>query len=90
MRALVVDPAVDSAIPYRGADPQKELFAMLGKRLGPVLDRRLSLINVADAGLREQLERLAALRGERLGSSSGTQLFGRPQLAWRQCTILPW
>ncbi len=67
MRALVVDPAVDSAIPYRGADPQNELFAMLGKRLGPVLDRRLSLINVADAGLREQLERLAALRGERLG-----------------------
>jgi len=67
MRALVVDPAVDSAIPYRGADPQKELFAMLGKRLGPVLDRRLSLINVADSGLREQLERLSALRGERLG-----------------------
>ena len=67
MRALVLDPAVESAIPYHAADPQQELFAMLGKRLGPVLDRRLSLINVADAGLREQLERLAALRGERLG-----------------------
>ncbi|MGC1864317.1 MAG: fatty acid cis/trans isomerase [Methylocystis sp.] len=67
MRALVVDPVVENAIPYRGADPQKELFAMLGKRLAPALDRRLSLINVADAGLREQLERLAALRGEPLG-----------------------
>jgi len=67
MRALVVDPAVESAIPYRGIDPQKELFAKLGKRLEPVLDRRLSLINVTDADLREQLERLAALRGERLG-----------------------
>ena len=67
MRALVVDPEVESAIPYSGADPQQELFAMLGKHLRPVLDTRLSLANVTDAGLREQLERLAALRGERLG-----------------------
>ena len=67
MRALVADPEVESAIPYRGADSEQELLAMLGNHLRPVLDTRLSLANVTDADLREQLERLAALRGESLG-----------------------
>jgi hypothetical protein len=67
MSALVAGPEVESAIPYRGADPERELLGMLGKRLRPVLDTRLSLATVTDAGLREQLERLAALRGESLG-----------------------
>jgi Fatty acid cis/trans isomerase (CTI) len=67
MSALVADPAVESAIPYRGADPQQELFEMLAKRLRPVLDTRLSLAKVTDVALREQLERLASLHGERLG-----------------------
>jgi len=67
MRALVFDPAIESAIAYHSADPEPELFDMLEQRLKPVLDKRLSLANVKDAGLREQLERLAALRGESLG-----------------------
>ncbi|HUI19565.1 MAG TPA: fatty acid cis/trans isomerase [Methylocella sp.] len=67
MRALVADPEVESAVPYRGADPEQELLAMLGNHLRPVLDTRLSLANVTDADLREQLVRLAALRGESLG-----------------------
>jgi hypothetical protein len=67
MSALVLEPGIESAIAYHGPDAQQELYAMLKKRLLPVLDTRLSLANVADANLREQLKRLAALRGERLG-----------------------
>ena len=67
MRALIAEPALESEIPYRGADPQQELFAMLEKRLSPVLDTRLSLATVTDAGLRGELERLAHLRGQNLG-----------------------
>ncbi len=66
MRALVFEPGVESGIAYHGADPEPELFGMLERRLKQALDTRLSLANVKDAGLREQLERLAALRGESL------------------------
>ena len=66
------DPASTPRLPYHGADPEPELFGMLEQRLRPVLDTRLSLANVKDATLREQLERLAALRGESLALVPGT------------------
>ncbi len=67
MRALVIGPAVASAITYHDADPERELFWMLQRRLRPALDTSLSLAGVKDATLRGRLERLAALKGGRLG-----------------------
>jgi len=64
--ALVVDPAVESAI-RTAASIRKKSSSRCSEAFGARAHRRLSLINVTDADLREQLERLAALRGERLG-----------------------
>ena len=55
-----------SAIPYRTADPQRELYGLLRQRLEPVLDRRFELSRVADVRLRNALQSLAAVRGESL------------------------
>jgi hypothetical protein len=66
MRALTLDSSIETAIPFHGADPAPELFDMLKQRLSPALDMRLSLANVKDAALREDLERLASLRGKGL------------------------
>jgi hypothetical protein len=55
-----------SAIEYRTADPQAELFALLRARLAPVLDRRYDLEAVDDAGLRAGLAALTQVRGPAL------------------------
>jgi hypothetical protein len=57
---------VESGVTYRSQDPQRELYDVLNKRLAPVLERRFELAGVPDAGLRQSLQRLAALRGASL------------------------
>jgi len=66
MRALILDPSVDTAIPFKSGNPEPELLDMLKRRLSPALDTQLSLAGVKDAGLREQLRRLASLQGKGL------------------------
>ncbi len=66
MRALVLDSSIDTAIPLHRGNPAPELLGMLKQRLSPALDTRLSLANVKDASLRQQLDRLAGLRGKSL------------------------
>lgn len=56
----------ESGISYRSADPQRELYGLLGKRLAPVLGSRFDLAGVRNAVLRKELQRLAALRGASL------------------------
>ena len=53
----------ESDIRYSTADPRTELMQMLAKRLAPVLDRRHDPATEPDRTLREQLGRLASLRG---------------------------
>ena len=57
---------VESDIPYRSSDPQRELYAMLAQRLAPVLGRRFALDSVADPALRAGLQQLDGLRGASL------------------------
>jgi hypothetical protein len=57
---------VESAVPFRSDDPQRELYQMLGKRLAPVLDRRFDPAGVDDARLRAELQSLAAVKGASL------------------------
>jgi hypothetical protein len=57
---------VESAVPYRGGEPQLELFELLRQRLRPVLDGRFDLAGVADAQLRAELQLLAAVKGASL------------------------
>jgi hypothetical protein len=54
---------VESAVPLRSDDPQRELYQLLGQRLAPVLDRRFDLSGVNDARLRTELQALAAVKG---------------------------
>ncbi len=56
----------ETGIPFRSQDPQSEFYGLLNRRLTPVLGPRFDLASVADAGLRAQLEKLAALRGASL------------------------
>ena len=56
----------ESGIAYRSGDPQRELYGLLGQRLAPVLGARFELASVPDRQLRQQLQRLAALRGASL------------------------
>lgn len=56
----------ETGIVYRSDDPQRELYGLLGKRLAPVLGSRFDLARVANAQLRQQLQRLAAVRGASL------------------------
>lgn len=56
----------DSAIPYRTADPKRELFGLLRQRLAPVLDTRHDL-QAFEPGLRRELQALGAVQGEALG-----------------------
>jgi hypothetical protein len=58
--------AIESGIDYRTKDPQRELYELLGKRLAPVLGTRFDLGQVANAGLRQELQRLTAVRGASL------------------------
>lgn len=57
---------VETGISFRTDEPQQELYAMLKKRLAPVLNRRYELSGVADAALLADLALLASLRGEAL------------------------
>jgi hypothetical protein len=57
---------VETGISFRTKDPQQELYAMLKRRLAPVLNRRYELSGVADAALHADLALLAGLRGESL------------------------
>ena len=54
---------VDSAVPYRSDDPQRELYQLLARRLAPVLNSRFDLAGVADERLRAELESLAQVKG---------------------------
>lgn len=58
--------AIESGIVYRSADPQRELYELLDKRLAPVLKPRFDLTTVADPRIRDGLQRLAAVRGASL------------------------
>jgi hypothetical protein len=56
----------ETGVVYRTRDPQRELYALLRQRLAPALDTRFDLARVGDASLRQQLQRLAAVRGASL------------------------
>ncbi|MBL8351096.1 MAG: fatty acid cis/trans isomerase [Burkholderiaceae bacterium] len=60
----------ETAIAYRTADPQRELYQLLRGRLAPVLDRRFELDRhldqERDRSLRQALVALGALRGASL------------------------
>ncbi len=56
----------ETGIVYRTADPQRELYAMLGQRLAPVLTQRLDLAAVDDPALRQSLQRLSEVHGASL------------------------
>ncbi len=57
---------LETGIVYRSKDPQRELYELLGTRLAPVLLPRFELATVADPGLRDGLQRLAAVKGASL------------------------
>jgi hypothetical protein len=57
---------VESAVPYRSDDPQRELYALWRQRLAPVLEPRFDLASVPDAGRRQELQALADLKGASL------------------------
>ncbi|WP_300452199.1 fatty acid cis/trans isomerase [Accumulibacter sp.] len=57
---------VDSGIKFHTDDPQREFFALLKRRLAPVLERRYDLSALPDTVLRQDLEVLAGLRGASL------------------------
>ena len=56
----------ESAVAYRSGDAQAELYALLRRRLAPVLDARFDLDKVSDAALGAELQALARLRGASL------------------------
>jgi len=53
-------------IAYRTADPQRELYDLLRKRLAPALDTRHELSRVSDPRLRSALQSLASVKGASL------------------------
>ena len=58
--------SAETGIPFRSPAPQREFYDLLKSRLAPVLRSRFDLDNVADAGLRQQLQKLAAVGGASL------------------------
>ncbi|HEX3141128.1 MAG TPA: fatty acid cis/trans isomerase, partial [Rhizobacter sp.] len=56
----------ETGVVYRSKEPQRELYGMLNQRLARVLSTRFDLARVSDAGLRQQLQRLAAVSGASL------------------------
>jgi hypothetical protein len=56
----------ETGIDFRSQDPQREFYALLNRRLAPALSPRFDLTGVADAALRQQLHKLAAVRGASL------------------------
>jgi hypothetical protein len=56
----------ESAVRYRGADAQRELYALLQQRLAPVLDERFDLSALPDPALRAGLQALASVQGASL------------------------
>jgi hypothetical protein len=56
----------ESAVPYRSADPQRELYGLLRQRLAPVLGARFDLAGVHDATLSAELRSLASVKGASL------------------------
>ena len=57
---------LETGIVFRGTDPQREFYEMLGARLAPVLGMRFELATVADPRLRDGLQRLASVKGASL------------------------
>ena len=57
---------LETGIVFRGNDPQRELYELLGKRLAPVLGPRFDLASVADPALRDGLLRVASVKGASL------------------------
>ena len=58
--------AIESGIAFRTNDPQRELYEMLSARLAPVLLPRFELTAVTDPALRDNLQRLASVKGASL------------------------
>jgi hypothetical protein len=58
--------APETGIAFQSQDPQREFYGLLNRRLAPVLGPRFDLAGVADAELRQQLRKLAAVRGASL------------------------
>jgi hypothetical protein len=56
----------ETGIAFRTAAPQRELFSLLGRRLAPVLGSRFDLAKLPDAGPRQSLQSLSAVRGASL------------------------
>jgi hypothetical protein len=56
----------ETGVAYRSADPKREFFELVGRRVAPVLDRRFDLAGLPDVPLRRSLQALAAVRGASL------------------------
>lgn len=56
----------DTHIPFRTAQPQRELYGLLKSHLAQVLETRYDFANVPDAALRRDLEHLAQSKGRSL------------------------
>jgi len=56
----------ETGIPYEPGDAQPQLYRMLQRHLGPVLDTRFDLQREADPAVRQALQQLAGVRGESL------------------------
>lgn len=80
----------ESSIAYASDEPVAELFALLGKRLAPVLDRRYEPDGIDDESLRRDLAALGALRGPALSLVPETVFvrIDEPGAAARYFTLL--
>lgn len=56
----------DTHIPFRTAQPQRELYGLLRSHLAPVLETRHDIAHVPDTSLRRDLEQLAQSKGRSL------------------------
>ncbi len=85
--------SAQSAIGYRTGDPQRELYALLARRLQPVLNTRFELSNVTEPALRDALVSLATVRGAALAwlpemSVLRVDVVGAPAAAPHYFTLL--
>lgn len=57
---------IETGIQFRTEDPMRELMGLLRTRLAPIVDRSRDIEGIPDAGLRQALQQLAAVRGPTL------------------------
>ena len=81
-RMQSMDSGVESAVPYRSPDPQRELYALLAGRLHAALDQRGSLDRIREAVLRDELRQLTALRGAGLSLLPELSVLEIPDAAY--------